>query len=59
VLDCRAKQLFEEGTLTMKHVSTITRTPVKAEIPVSSIIEAISAVLSVIAGVLGAKEGTA
>lgn len=43
----------------MKHVNTITRTPVKAEIPFSSIIEAISAVLSVIAGVLGAKEGTA
>ncbi len=42
----------------MKHVTAISRTPVKAEIPISSIIEAVSAVLAVLAGVLGAKEGT-
>ena len=41
----------------MKHITVITQTPAKADIPLSAIIEAVSAVLAVLAGVLGTKEG--
>lgn len=40
----------------MKHLNPMSKQPGKAEIPLSGIIDAISAVLAVIAGVLGTKE---
>jgi hypothetical protein len=52
-----AVPINEEGIETMKHIAVITQTPAKADIPFSAIIEAISAVLAVLAGVLGTKEG--
>lgn len=41
----------------MKHLSPLSKQPRKAEIPLSGIIEAISAILGVVAGVLSTKEG--
>jgi hypothetical protein len=42
----------------MKHLTPISQQPRKAEIPLSGIIQAISAVLGVVAGLLEGKEAT-